>query len=140
MGKSANWQICKSVKDAVGTSRLVGSQRATLTMKCVMCHSADIEEKTVDEIFWVEEDAVVVPCHVLVCNNCGERYYDRRMVRRLEQIERQLESKTLALETVGQVLKLAAQPELAPSICEPPPDYDTEPPEPSDTGSPGAQP
>ena len=109
-------------------------------MKCVICHSSDIEEKTVNEIFWVEENVVLVPCRVQVCNNCGEWYYDRRMTRRLEEIEKQLESKRLALETVGQVLKLAVQPELALSICESPPDYDTEPPEPSDTGSPGAQP
>jgi len=109
-------------------------------MKCVICHSYDIEEKAVSETFWVEQDVVLVPCRVLVCNNCGECYYNRQAMRRLEEIEKHLQSKTLALETVGQVLKLAAQPEPTLSICEPPPDYDTEPPEPSDTGSPGAQP
>jgi YgiT-type zinc finger domain-containing protein len=109
-------------------------------MKCVICHSADIEEKTVNEIFWVEENVILVPCRVLVCNNCGERYYNRQVMRRLEDIEKHLQSKTLALETVGQVLKLAAQPKLAPSICESAPDYDTEPSEPFDIGSPDAQP
>jgi len=109
-------------------------------MKCVICHSSDIGGKTVNEIFWVEENVILVPCRVLVCNNCGERYYNRQVMRQLEEIEKHLQSKTLALETVGQVLKLTAQTELALSICESPPDYDTEPPEPSDTGSPGTQP
>jgi YgiT-type zinc finger domain-containing protein len=108
-------------------------------MKCAICHSPDIEEKAVSETFWAEQDMALIPCRVLVCNNCGERYYDRQVMRRLEEIGRHLQSKTLALETVGQVLKLTAQPELALSIREPPSDYDTEPPEPSDTGSPGAQ-
>ncbi len=76
-------------------------------MKCVICHSSDIEEKTVNEAFWVEQDVVLVPCRVLVCNNCGERYYDRQMMRRLEEIEEHLRVKTLALETVGQVMKVA---------------------------------
>jgi YgiT-type zinc finger domain-containing protein len=109
-------------------------------MKCVICHSSDIEEKTVSETFWAEQDVVLVPCRVLVCNNCGERYYNRQVMRHLEDIEKHLQSKTLALKTVGQMLKIAAQPELALSIRESPPDYDTEPPEPSGTGSPGAQP
>ena len=109
-------------------------------MKCITCHSSDIEEKTVNETFWVEKDLVLAPCRVLVCNNCGERYYNRQVMRHLEEIEKHLQSKTLTLETVGQVLRLAAQPELALSICEPPPGYDMEPPEPPDTGSPDAQP
>jgi YgiT-type zinc finger domain-containing protein len=102
-------------------------------MKCVICHSSDIEEKTVNETFWVEKDLVLAPCRVLVCNNCGERYYNRQVMRHLEEIEMHLQSKTLTLETVGQVLKLTAQPELALSTCEPAPDYDTEGPESSDT-------
>ena len=109
-------------------------------MKCVICHSSDIEERTVNETFWVEENVVLVPCRVLVCNNCGERYYNRQVIRHLEEIEKHLRSKTLALETVGQALKLAAQPKPALSICESPPDYNTEPPAPSGTGSPDAQP
>jgi YgiT-type zinc finger domain-containing protein len=109
-------------------------------MKCVTCDSSDIEEKAVSETFWAEQDVVLIPCRVLVCNNCGERYYNRQVMRRLEEIGRHLQSKTLALETVGQVLKLTAQPELALSVYEPLPDYGTEPPGPSDTGSPGGQP
>ncbi len=54
-------------------------------MKCVVCHSPDIERRTIDETFQVESDIVLVPVELLVCNNCGERYYDRRTMRRLEE-------------------------------------------------------
>ena len=103
-------------------------------MKCVICHSADIEEKTVNEIFWVEQDVVLVPCQVLVCNNCGERYYNRQVMRRLEEIEEHLQARTLALESVGQVMRVAVAPSEQPalSIREPRTRYRTEPPEPSE--------
>lgn len=95
-------------------------------MKCVICHSSDIEEKTVNETFWVNQDVVLAPCRVLACNNCGERYYSRQVLRHLEEIEERLRAKTVALETVGQVLKLTAQPEPAAAIRESPPEYRTE--------------
>jgi YgiT-type zinc finger domain-containing protein len=78
-------------------------------MKCVVCHSPDIERGTVDETFQVEGDIVLVPVELLVCNNCGERYYDRRTMRRLEEIEDQLRGKTLSLNPVGKVLRLVAE-------------------------------
>lgn len=77
-------------------------------MKCIVCHSSDIREKTVDEVIWLDQDLVLVPCHVLVCNNCGERYYDRRAMQRLEEIEELLRSRTLVPEPVGRVLKAPA--------------------------------
>lgn len=78
-------------------------------MKCVVCHGSDIEKRTVDETFQVEGDIVLVPVELLVCSNCGERYYDRRTMRRLEEIEEQLRSKTLSLNPVGKVLRLVAE-------------------------------
>lgn len=78
-------------------------------MKCVVCHSPDIEKRTVDETFHVEGDIVLVPVELLVCSSCGERYYDRRTMRRLEDIEDQLRSKTLSLNPIGKVLRLVAE-------------------------------
>jgi YgiT-type zinc finger domain-containing protein len=92
-------------------------------MKCVICHSSDIEEKTVNETFWVNQDVVLAPCRALVCNNCGERYYSRQTMRHLEEIEERLRTKTLVLETVGQVLKLTAQSEPAGAVHESTSDY-----------------
>jgi len=108
-------------------------------MKCVICHSSNIEDKVVDEAVWAGTDVVMVPCRVLVCNDCGERYYSRQTMRRLENIEAHFRAQTLALEAVGRVLKLAAQPEPALTIHESRPDYNTEPLEPSSTGSPDVQ-
>lgn len=95
-------------------------------MKCVICHSSNIEEKAVDEIVWVGKDLVLVRCRALVCNECGERYYSRQTMQRLEDIEARLRARTLALEPVGQVLKPAAQTEPALAVREPRPDYSVE--------------
>ena len=46
-------------------------------MKCVVCKGSDIEPKTVDEQIRTESDIILVPMNILVCSNCGERYYDR---------------------------------------------------------------
>jgi len=104
-------------------------------MKCVICHSSDIEEKTVNEAYWVGQDVILVLFRVLVCNNCGERYYNRQVMRRLEEVEEHLQARTLALETVGQVMRVTAAPSEQPalSIREPRTGYRTEPPEPSET-------
>ena len=77
-------------------------------MNCVICHSSDIEAQTVNETFWVGQDVVLVPCRVLVCNDCGQRYYNRQVMRHLEEIEEHLQARTLALEAVGQVLRIAS--------------------------------
>ncbi len=108
-------------------------------MKCVICHSSNIEDKIVDEAIWAGKDVVLVPCRALVCNECGERYYSRQTMQRLENIEARLRARTLALEPVGQVLKPAAQTEPALAVREPRPEYDVAPPEPSDTIPPDTQ-
>ncbi|MBI4410789.1 MAG: YgiT-type zinc finger protein [Gemmatimonadetes bacterium] len=49
-------------------------------------------------------DIVCVPIHVLVCQTCGERYYDRKTMRHLEEVERQLREGNGRLREVGRVL------------------------------------
>jgi len=56
----------------------------------------------------VGRDVILVPCRVLVCNNCGERYYNRQVMRYLEEVEEHIQARTLALEIVGQVLRIAS--------------------------------
>jgi YgiT-type zinc finger domain-containing protein len=46
-------------------------------MKCIICHSTDISLRRVNEQLPRGEDLILVPVEVLVCNHCGERYYDR---------------------------------------------------------------
>ena len=73
-------------------------------MKCVVCHGVDIEVRSVNEELSVERDVVYVPIKTLVCGNCGERYYDRRTVRFLERVERELGEGTRKLREIGKVL------------------------------------
>ncbi len=57
-------------------------------MKCVVCHGPEIGKKAVNESFWMGNDVILIPVEVLVCNNCGERYYDRRAMRLALMTER----------------------------------------------------
>jgi len=73
-------------------------------MKCVICHGDEIGVKEVKEEFMVNNDIIYVPIKVPVCNTCGERYYDRRTMQILEEIECKLSSKQAKLKEVGKVL------------------------------------
>jgi YgiT-type zinc finger domain-containing protein len=75
-------------------------------MKCIICHSTDITVRRVNKQLSRGEDIVLVPVEVLVCNNCGERYYDRRTMERLEEIEDAVNAGRVSLERVGEVLRV----------------------------------
>ena len=45
-----------------------------------------------------------VTVEALVCTQCGERYFDRATVRKLENIERELELGHEKLPAIGKVL------------------------------------
>ena len=55
-------------------------------MKCVICHSDNIQKKKVNEEYVIGNDIVYVPVEIMVCESCGERYYDRKTKRYLEQV------------------------------------------------------
>lgn len=78
-------------------------------MKCVICKSPNIQEKTVEEEFRIGNDMVFIPVETLVCVDCGERYYDRRTMRYLETIESELKENKIPLEVVGRVMKKVEQ-------------------------------
>jgi YgiT-type zinc finger domain-containing protein len=71
----------------------------------VICRGDDIALKRIEEEFRVDSDVVLVPIEVLVCGSCGERYYDRKTMRSLEDIEERLKRKEIPLNAVGRVLK-----------------------------------
>ena len=73
-------------------------------MKCVICHGDDIKMMEVKEEFVVGNDIIYIPIRVPVCRNCGERYYDRRTMLFLEEIEEKLKKKQVELKEVGKVL------------------------------------
>jgi len=74
-------------------------------MKCVICKSPDIQKKIVEEEMKLENDIVLIPVEVLVCNNCGERYYDSKTMRKLEIVKTKLGKKDLTVENVGKVYR-----------------------------------
>jgi YgiT-type zinc finger domain-containing protein len=74
-------------------------------MKCVICKSSDIQNKMIEEEIKSGRDIILVPLNVLVCMNCGERYYDRNTMRKIEDVRSRLKQKNLKVEEVGKVLR-----------------------------------
>jgi YgiT-type zinc finger domain-containing protein len=77
-------------------------------MKCVVCKSTDIVKKTVDEEIKADANIVLVSMDVLVCNNCGERYYDRTTMRKIENLRLKLKNANLDIEEVGKIFRAHA--------------------------------
>lgn len=77
-------------------------------MKCVICKSPYIEYQTVEEELRQEQNIVLVPINLLVCQNCGERYYDRVSMQKLEKIKTQLQNNELNIKEVGKVMRVDA--------------------------------
>jgi YgiT-type zinc finger domain-containing protein len=73
-------------------------------MKCIICHGEDIQVTGVKEEFRIGNDIVYVPIQTPVCRSCGERYYDRRTVRFLEEAEQKLKEGTANLQEIGKLL------------------------------------
>ncbi len=76
-------------------------------MKCIVCNSENIQKKQVEEEIHMDNDVVLVPIETLVCLSCGERYYDRRTMRHLEDITEKIKSDEADLVQIGQVLRAA---------------------------------
>lgn len=77
-------------------------------MKCIVCKGSDIEPKTVDEQIRTGRDIILVPMNILVCSNCGERYYDRKAIKKIEEIRIKLKNQELVVEEVGRVMRTHA--------------------------------
>ncbi len=73
-------------------------------MRCVICHGDDIQVTKVREELRVGNDIVYVPIQTLACRTCGERYYDRRTIRFLEEVSQKLKDGKVDLQEVGKVL------------------------------------
>ncbi|MBT4731377.1 YgiT-type zinc finger protein [Candidatus Woesearchaeota archaeon] len=74
-------------------------------MKCVICKGSDIQMKTIEEEIKSGNDIVLISLEVLVCQSCGERYYDRKTMRKMEVVRSRLRKHDLKVEEVGRVLR-----------------------------------
>ena len=77
-------------------------------MRCVVCKSTDIEKKMVDEDIKVDKNIVLVSMEVLVCSNCGERYYDKATMKKIEEFRLKLKDTNLNMEEVGKIFRAHA--------------------------------
>ncbi len=74
-------------------------------MKCVVCNSTNIEMKSVEEEIRSDKNILLIPLEVLVCLSCGERYYDRETMKKIEEMRSRLKRHDLKVEEVGKVLR-----------------------------------
>jgi YgiT-type zinc finger domain-containing protein len=74
-------------------------------MKCIICHGEQISQVEVFEEIPVGSDIVRVPVRVMVCETCGERYYDRATMRHLERVREDVTRNRGQLQVVGKVLQ-----------------------------------
>jgi YgiT-type zinc finger domain-containing protein len=74
-------------------------------MKCVICNSSDIELKKVEEEIRSGNNILLFPMEVLVCPSCGERYYDRKAMKKIEQMRSKLQRRDLEVEEIGKIFK-----------------------------------
>jgi CRISPR/Cas system-associated protein Csx1 len=74
-------------------------------MKYVVCNSSNLGMKSVEEEIRSDKDIILVPLEVLVCLGCGERYYDRKAMKKIEEMRSRLKKHDLKVEEVGKVLR-----------------------------------
>jgi hypothetical protein len=64
--------------------------------------------KAIEEEIKSRGDIFLIPMQVLVCSSCGERYYDRKAMKILEEMRSKIEEKSLEVKEVGRILRVQA--------------------------------
>ena len=75
-------------------------------MKCIICHGEQVSLAEVFEEIGVESDIVRVPVTVMLCGNCGERYYTRATMRHLERVREDIANHRARLQEIGKILEI----------------------------------
>lgn len=74
-------------------------------MKCIICQGEDIQLTTVNEELKIGNDIVYVSIKIPVCHTCGEKYYDRRTMKFLDELNQKFRLETPKnLPEVGKIL------------------------------------
>lgn len=77
-------------------------------MKCVICKGSDIQMKAVEEEIKSGTDIFLIPMEVLVCSSCGERYYDKKTMKKIEEMRSRIKDKSLEGKEIGRVMRVEA--------------------------------
>ena len=77
-------------------------------MKCLVCNGSNIQAERVDEQIRAGEDIVLVQMDILVCETCGERYFDKKNMKKIEKVREQLREHKLKVKEVGKVMRAVA--------------------------------
>lgn len=75
-------------------------------MKCIICHNDNIVNKLLNEEIIINNNIINIPIEVLTCIDCGERYYDRKTVKYLEEIKKKIEENKVSFKETGKILTL----------------------------------
>lgn len=75
-------------------------------MKCIICHGEEVSLAEVFEEIGIGSDIVRVPVTVMLCRNCGERYYTLANMRHLECVREDVANNRARLDEVGKVLQV----------------------------------
>ena len=74
--------------------------------RCPFC-SGEVNQKTVTEVVRGGGNTATLTVNALVCQRCGERFYDPETIKKFEAIKADLESqKTEDLKPVGQAFEV----------------------------------
>jgi len=77
-------------------------------MKCLVCNGSNIQAERVDEQIRAGEDIVLLQMDILVCETCGERYFDKKNMKKIEKVREQLRDHKLKVKEVGKVMRAVA--------------------------------
>jgi YgiT-type zinc finger domain-containing protein len=72
-------------------------------MKCVICHSEDIEKRLVEEEIKQGKDIYLFEVEAWECNACRERYYDDDTMKEIEDFREKLNKQNVDKEKVGEI-------------------------------------
>jgi len=77
-------------------------------MKCLVCNGSNIQAERVDEQIRAGENIVLLQMDILVCETCGERYFDKKNMKKIEKVREQLRDHKLKVKEVGKVMRAVA--------------------------------
>jgi YgiT-type zinc finger domain-containing protein len=73
-------------------------------MKCVICKNTNIEFREIQEQINIGNNIVIIPLKIHICQNCGEKYFTRNDLKKIEEVKDKITNKKIDYEEIGKVL------------------------------------